>query len=97
MHYICVENVEIAKQRVAFRVKKGGHGIPEADIERRYKESFQQLNKSMPQIDLLIFYDNTERFQRFAYYECGKERQKSAQIPQWFRHYIEIQSKEPHV
>ena len=35
LHYIGVENVEIAKKRVAERIRRGGHGIPERDIERR--------------------------------------------------------------
>ena len=29
VHYVGVENVEIAKKRVAHRVSVGGHGIPE--------------------------------------------------------------------
>ena len=33
LHYVSVENVDIAKERVAHRVSVGGHGIPEEDIE----------------------------------------------------------------
>lgn len=36
-HYVGIESVEIAKQRIAYRVAHGGHGIPDADVERRYK------------------------------------------------------------
>lgn len=36
LHYIGVESVDIAKERVLERVKQGGHGIAEKDIERRY-------------------------------------------------------------
>lgn len=39
LHYIGVEDVEIAKTRVLNRVKRGGHGIPESDIEKRYFQS----------------------------------------------------------
>ena len=35
-HYVGIESVEIAKQRIAYRVAHGGHGIPDADVERRY-------------------------------------------------------------
>ena len=36
LHYVGVDNVDIEKERVRHRVQQGGHGIPEADIERRY-------------------------------------------------------------
>lgn len=36
MNYIGVYNCDIAKERVKIRVMKGGHGISERDIERRY-------------------------------------------------------------
>lgn len=36
LHYIGVENVDIAKERVVARIKQGGHGIAEQDIEKRY-------------------------------------------------------------
>ena len=36
MNYIGIDNTEIAKERVRIRVSKGGHGIPNKDIERRY-------------------------------------------------------------
>ena len=36
-HYVFIESVEIAKQRIAYRGGQGGHGIADADGERRYK------------------------------------------------------------
>jgi len=64
MHYVGVDSVDIAKQRIAYRVANGGHGVPDKDVERRYQESFKQLKQIMGIIDLLIFYDNTEQFRR---------------------------------
>jgi predicted ABC-type ATPase len=43
MHYVGVESVDISLQRVAERVRRGGHGIPEEDIRRRYDVSLQNL------------------------------------------------------
>ena len=43
LNYIGVDNSETAKERVDLRVKKGGHGIPHKDIERRYFESLENL------------------------------------------------------
>ena len=84
LHYIGVDSVEIAKQRVEHRVKKGGHGIPESDIEKRYYESFQNLKKILKECNLAVFYDNTEEFRRFAIYKNGNIVRLSHNVPNWF-------------
>lgn len=84
LHYIGVENVEIAKKRVAHRVSVGGHGIPEKDIERRYMETFENLNKIISEFDRISFYDNTTEFERFAVVEGGKTVILVKDIPKWF-------------
>lgn len=48
LHYVGVDSVQIAKERVAYRVAHGGHGIPDEDIERRYSESFNRLKQILP-------------------------------------------------
>ena len=45
LNYIGVDTSETAKARVDLRVRKGGHGIPHEDIERRYFESLENLTK----------------------------------------------------
>ena len=84
LHYVGVNSVEIAKRRVAERVHKGGHGIPEKDIEKRYKESFKNLKLIMDRCNLVVFYDNTEEFRRFAIYKDGVIVRLSRVIPAWF-------------
>ena len=84
-----LDSVEIAKNRVAYRVKHGGHGIPEKDIERRYLESFKGIKKCMDMIDLLVMYDNTEEFRRFAIYKNGKKYLISNNQPSWYKKYID--------
>ena len=84
LHYIGVESVQIAKERVKYRVKQGGHGISEKDIEKRYTETFQQLNKILRQCNLIIFYDNTKGFRRFAICKNGELIRVSHNVPNWF-------------
>lgn len=84
MHYVGLETAELAKERVAIRVKEGGHGIPDADVERRYVESMKNLEIVLPQCDLAAFYDNTEAFRRFAIYRRGKLMKLSHKVPTWF-------------
>lgn len=77
--------MEIAKERVKHRVENGGHGIPEKDIEKRYVETFIQLNSILKECNLVAFYDNTERFRRFAIYKNGNLVRKSQNTPEWFK------------
>lgn len=84
LHYIGVESVQIAKERVKYRVEQGGHGIPEKDIEKRYIETFQQLNYILKECNLIAFYDNTESFRRFAICKNGELVRVSHNVPKWF-------------
>lgn len=89
LHYIGVEGVDIAKERVAARVKQGGHGIAEKDIERRYIDTFNNLKIVLPECDLAAFYDNTIEFRRFAIYKNGKPVRVSHDVPLWYEKFIE--------
>ncbi len=84
LHYVGVNNVEIAKARVAHRVKNGGHGIAEEDIERRYIQSLKQMQKILNICDMAVFYDNSTSFRRFAIYKNGKPYRILDSIPDWF-------------
>ena len=88
MHYVGVDSVEIAKGRIKTRVENGGHGIPDKDVERRYINSFENLNQVMDDIDLLAFYDNTETFRRVAIYRRGSIVRLSKTVPLWFEEYV---------
>lgn len=89
IHYVGVASVDIAKARVKHRILRGGHGIDESDIERRYYESFKQINRILKECDLVAFYDNTEDVRRFAIFQRGEVRLLSRNIPKWFEEYIE--------
>ena len=84
LHYVGVDSVEIAKERVKYRVQQGGHGISESDIENRYEETFKQLNFILKECNLIAFYDNTENFRRFAIVKNGDVVRVSHNIPKWF-------------
>ena len=90
LHYVGVESAEIAKERVAYRVAHGGHGIPEVDIERRYSESFRRLREILPMCDMAVMYDNTNSFQRFAIYRDGiLVKINDNKIPEWYTRIID--------
>lgn len=87
MHYIGVESVDIAKARVLNRIKQGGHGIPESDIEKRYVNTFDNLKLVLPKCDLTAFYDNTVEFRRFAIYRNGTPIRVSDIVPMWYERF----------
>lgn len=61
--YFWLESVELAKQRVNNRVKKGGHNIPKTIIERRYYRGLQNfftIFKTL--VNAWFFYDNSDEF-----------------------------------
>ena len=58
--------------------------IEEKDIEKRYKETFENLKIIMPECDLLALYDNTENFRRFAICKNGELVRVSHNVPKWF-------------
>ena len=84
MHFIGLNSAALAKERVAKRVAQGGHGVEEADIERRYYQSLKAFWEILPLCNLVAVYDNSETFRRFAIYKDGKLVRLSHKVPQWF-------------
>lgn len=83
MNYIGVESPEIAKERVKIRVSKGSHGIPDADVERRYYESLKNLQRVIDICDEINIYDNTEMFKEIVNIKNGNILWKANSIPSW--------------
>ena len=83
LYFVCVENVELAKARIRKRVAVGGHGIPDADVERRYTESLQKLKDAIPLCQKVELYDNTEKFRKIATLKNGRVSYLADDIPEW--------------
>ena len=57
--YVALPSPELAVNRVALRVKLGGHNIPKADIERRFQRSLHNLySLYLPLADRWTVLDN---------------------------------------
>jgi predicted ABC-type ATPase len=57
--YIGTENVEINLGRIRNRVLAGGHDVPDEDVRRRYKRSFENLPIAITRADHAILFDNS--------------------------------------
>lgn len=60
LFFLSLPSADVAVQRVAERVRQGGHDIPEATIRRRFeagKRLFFELYQ--PLVDQWVFYDNS--------------------------------------
>jgi predicted ABC-type ATPase len=57
--YVGLASAEAHIERVAQRVRAGGHDIPEADIRRRYRHSLLNLVQLLPALTELRVYDNS--------------------------------------
>lgn len=62
LFFLWIPTVEIALARVAHRVRRGGHDIPEATVRRRFRKGIQRLFRTYrPPLDTWELFDNSER------------------------------------
>ena len=58
--FLKLSDVEVALRRIAFRVKQGGHDVPEADVRRRFERGWRNFGASYKVLaDIWAVYDNT--------------------------------------
>lgn len=57
--YVALKNEKIAINRVHERVKKGGHGVPDEVVKKRYSQSNQNLPSVAFKADNVVIYDNS--------------------------------------
>lgn len=83
--YVGLDNSQIAKERVNYRISKGGHGVPKEDIERRYYESLKNFKEVLPLCDMVIVYDNTKKLTRISSFRNGTCDWCARELPQWYK------------
>ena len=72
--YVFLDDIELCKNRIRLRVKKGGHNVTTIEIERRYRRSlinFQKIYKSLADT-WQLFYNGFERPLEVAVGEYGQ-------------------------
>ncbi len=72
--FIFAESSEILIERIAERVKKGGHFVPDEDVRRRFmrgKENFWNIYKDLAD-SWSLFYNTNDSFKKIAAGEKNK-------------------------
>jgi predicted ABC-type ATPase len=95
LYFVSTESPEINKYRVALRVKKGGHDVPEDKIESRYYRSLSLLKEASEIAYQTFFFDNSienEPFKLVAHFKIVDGEKKwdeieEAKISNWFKKY----------
>ena len=71
MYYVGLDTAEESLARIANRVRKGGHDIPDEDVRRRFAGRVQALAAVLPYCDEATFFDNDNGFVAVAEYRNG--------------------------
>lgn len=87
LYYVATEDPEINISRVRFRVKKGGHPVPEDKIISRYDRSLDFLMDAVKLTDRAYIFDNSghEHIWVAEITEGKKLEMKSDSMPRWFK------------
>ena len=83
LFYIGLDTAEESLSRIANRVKRGGHDIPQDDVVRRFAGRWEAVAKVLPYCDEAEFYDNDNGFVLVAEYRNGEIRTVGSRRPQW--------------
>ena len=75
LFYVYLERFELAVERVALRVLKGGHNIPKHTIERRYFKGLFNLKKYLLAVDEWYILDNSKTAYSYIAKSIDKEEE----------------------
>lgn len=83
LFYIGLDTAAESLARIQNRVRRGGHDIPENDVERRFAGRWEAVERILPYCDEAEFYDNDNGFVKVAEYRNGELRTVGKHRPQW--------------
>jgi len=88
-----LDTLEESKARIANRVRRGGHDIPEKDVENRFSHRFEDVLKILPYCDEAKFFDNDNGFVLVAEYRNGEILPVGGNKPLWLASLLEKAGK----
>ncbi len=101
LYYVATEDPAINISRVRYRVKMGGHSVPEDKIVSRYKRSLDLLKEAISFTNRAYIFDNSthEHIWLAEITDGHLLEMKTDQVPAWFKNALgskfNIGNKEP--
>lgn len=89
LYYVGVSDYNLAIKRVHERIEKGGHGVSDRLIKKRYFESVKNLKDLTDYFDEVVLYDNSRYFDNIYRRTGSKIFYKSNNLPDWAREAVE--------
>lgn len=84
--FICTDTPQISMGRIVSRVADGGHRVPGADVERRYRRSLANLPAGLAAADRAWLLDNSRsRMRLITSIERGQVKSMVNALPKWVR------------
>ena len=83
LYYVALDTPQECLDRIANRVRRGGHDIPVNDVERRFAGRWEAVAKILPYCDIAEFYDNDNGFVEVAAYRNGELLAVGEHRPAW--------------
>ena len=85
LYYIALDTAQESLERIANRVKRGGHNIDQDDVLRQFSGRWEAVAKILPYCDEAEFYDNDNGFVKVAEYRNGELLCLGNRCPAWLR------------
>lgn len=89
LYYVGLSDYNLAIRRVHERVAKGGHGVSDELVKKRYIKSIENLQNLSKYFDEVILYDNSRYFNNIYKRTGSKIFYKSENLPDWAREAVE--------
>lgn len=86
--FIGISGPNVSEQRVAIRVSKGGHNVPNEKLRSRFSRTLANLELAIYELPHVWVFDNTnlrKPFHLIVKFEWGKAIELSSRAPKWLR------------
>jgi len=86
--YVALDSAESSAERVAKRVRLGGHPIPLDHVQRRYPKSMNNIKSFISVFESAHIYNNSDHYQWIAGFRNGIIHNSIPNIPDWLKRFI---------
>lgn len=93
LFYIGLDTAAESISRIQNRVRRGGHDIPENDVQRRFSNRWEAVTKVLFYCDEAEFYDNDNGFVKVAEYHNGELIPVGIHRPKWLFELLDYMRK----